>query len=180
MRLLTTTLVLAWLLAGPGFAQTKTQHGMAEHISGDADFVHMMVMHHQHGIEMAKIAVGKVQRPDVRQLAEKILKGQQQESKELESMKPADGHKMPGASGSHDMSAMPGMQKGQQHIAHLKTASGAEADRIFLTAMTEHHQMAVDMTVAAKPKLKDPKVRQFADKTVTNQKAEIAEMKRMM
>ena len=188
MRLLTTTLALALLFPSWGFPQTKPQHGMAGHISNDADFVHMMLMHHHHGIEMAKIAVDKVQRPEVRQLAEKILKGQQTETKELKSMAPAgahkmksaDGHKMSGQSGSHDMSAMPGMQKGQQHIAQLKAASGADADRIFLTGMTEHHQMAVDMAVAAHPKLKDPKVRQFADKTVANQKAEIAEMKRLM
>jgi uncharacterized protein (DUF305 family) len=51
---------------------------------------------------------------------------------------------------------------------------------MFLTGMTEHHQMAIDMAVAAKPKLTDAKVRQFADKMTANQKAEIAEMKRLM
>ena len=39
---------------------------------------------------------------------------------------------------------MPGMKKGHQHIEHLKKATGGEVDRMFLTGMTEHHQMAIE------------------------------------
>src|SRR5688572_15531625 len=149
MRVFISTCLLAIVLSVPVVAQEKpARHGMAANINNDADFVHMMLMHHEQGIDMAKLAASKAQRAEVRQVAEKILKGQQQESAELQSLKPG-GQTTHGASKSHDMGAMPGMRKHQEHIEHLKKATGGEVDRMFLTGMTDHHQMAIDMAVAA-------------------------------
>lgn len=49
----------------------------------DQDFVRMMRHHHQTGIRMAQQEVENGKDPEVRALAEKILKGQQEEAKEL-------------------------------------------------------------------------------------------------
>ena len=90
------------------------------------------------------------------------------------------GHQMGGMSGGmHDMQGNADMQKHHQDMDALKTATGAEADRLFLRAMSQHHQMAVDMSKQATSKLKDARVRAFAEKTIRNQTAEIAEMKKL-
>ena len=52
----------------------------------DQDFVKMMRHHHQTGIRMAQQEVKNGKDPEVRALAQKILKGQQEEAKELERL----------------------------------------------------------------------------------------------
>lgn len=177
--------LLAALLAVPAAAQHHptppgSKPSDAHTIHGDAHYVAMMIVHHDMGVEMAQIATDKAQRAEVRQLATKIVTVQQAEKKELEGFKSS--LKPDAAATTHDSAAMhdmPGMKKGQQDIERLKKASGAEVDRLFLASMTEHHQGAVRMSRQAKPALKDANVRQFADKTITNQTKEIAEIKRL-
>ena len=182
------------LLAVP--AVTNAQHEGMGHpaaakpnqampMQGDAAYVDMMMMHHDQGIEMAKAVVEKGQREDVKAFASKIISGQQEDKKELESYKATLAAGTSGRGGGHemagmkDMKDMPEMKKGQQDIERLQAASGAEADRLFLAAMTQHHQQAVQMSRKAKPTLKDAKVRAFADKTITKQTQEIGEIKKL-
>jgi uncharacterized protein (DUF305 family) len=125
----------------------------------------------------------------VKAFANEIITGQQEEKKELESYKSTLTPGMAGTAGStgfhdmavmgsmHDRKDMPEMKRGQQDIERLKAASGAEADRLFLASMAQHHQQAIQMSRKAKPTLKDTKVREFADKTVTKQTREIGEIK---
>ena len=51
----------------------------------DRDFVQGMIMHHRHGIEMARIAVEQGTDQKVKDLARRIMDGQQRELKQLES-----------------------------------------------------------------------------------------------
>lgn len=64
------------------------KESMAMKPSGDVDqdFVNMMRHHHETGIRMAQHEVRNGKDPEVRALAEKILKGQQQEANELERL----------------------------------------------------------------------------------------------
>ena len=170
---------------------TAAKPNQAMPMQGDAGYVDMMMMHHDQGIEMAKAVVEKGQREDVKAFASKIISGQQEEKKELESYKATlaagtsgsgGGHEMAGMKdmkGMHDMKDMPEMKKGQQDIKRLQAASSAEADRLFLAAMAQHHQQAVQMSRKAKPTLKDAKVRAFADRTITKQTQEIGEIKKL-
>ena len=187
-------ITVAALAAAPAWAAqhrhadaSKTAPAMAVH--SDADYVDMMLMHHDQGIEMAKIAAGKTQRAEVRAFANTVVSGQQEDKKELEGYKTgmktgtsgtsgaAGGHDMAGMSGMPDMKTMPEMQKGQQDIERLQKATGAEVDRLFLASMAQHHQQAIQMSRKAKPTLKDANVRRFADKTITKQTREIGEIK---
>ena len=198
--LLGSTLVLAQGTAHQhGMPTTKSQP-MHMMIMGDSDYVSMMLMHHDQGIEMAKAEAEKGERQEVKDLATKILNGQEADKKELQelqaSLKSGSGPDTGGMSGAggmqgmsgmsgmsggmHDMGGMSAMQKKHhEDMDKLKSASGAEADQLFLRVMSQHHQMAVDMSEQAKPKLKDARVREFSDKTIRSQTAEIAEMKKL-
>jgi len=181
--------------------EPQGQHGAksesashAQHISGDSDYVEMLLMHHKHGIEMSQAVIDRGQSEEVKQLARNILEGQQRDSKELEQLrdklessasapkgsapKGTSGRTGHGAGMGRDSSSMKEMQKKMDaNVEQLRAASGAEADRMFLSMMTRHHQQAITMTNAAMPKLSAPAVRQFAEKTVDTQKKEIAELK---
>ena len=165
---------------------SKTDHSKMAGMSGmqgDAGYVAMMIMHHEQGSEMARVAADKGQRAEVKELASKILNGQQDEKKELQQFQTSSaqttgtsGHDM---SGMDHMSSMPEMKKGQQDLERLKKASGAEVDRLFLSSMQAHHQVAIKMSQQAKPSLKRDEVKTFADKTIANQQQEITELKRL-
>lgn len=155
-------------------------------VQNDAQYIDMMMMHHGMGIEMAQIAADKAQRADVKALANKIITVQQEEKKELEGYKPGakssatgGGHDMATMAAMGDMKSMPEMKKGQMNMDRLQKASGAEVDRVFLASMTQHHQQAVQMSKQAMGKLKDSKVRAFAEKTITNQTREIGDIKKL-
>lgn len=181
--------VLAIGLAAPIAAQDpQREHepgpAMSLHIQDDLDFVTMMHMHHQAGIEMSRIEVEHGQRDAVKKLALQIKNGQQRESEELEAFKERLGEQR---SAAQDPTRMPRhrddeavqnmKQKMQAHMEKLRAASGPAADKMFVTMMARHHQQGVEMTQAVLPKLKDPDVRAFAQRTIENQKKEIGELK---
>ena len=160
-------------------------HG--QHINSDSDYVNMMLMHHKHGIEMARAVIDRGESEEVKGLARKIMDGQQRDSKELENLKQKLAGGTGGAEGtsgrdshapqmSHDSGAM-NRQMMDEQAEKLRSASGAEADKLFVDLMTRHHQQAIAMTNAAMPKLKEPDVRQLAAKMVETQKKEVAELK---
>jgi uncharacterized protein (DUF305 family) len=62
-------------------ANNKMHGGMAITYSGDADvdFVRGMIPHHQGAIDMAKIVIAFGSDPEVRKLAEEIVKAQESE-----------------------------------------------------------------------------------------------------
>jgi len=179
------SMMMVGLMVLPAAAQDGHDAGAkasTHAMKGDAAYVGMMMMHHQMGIEMAGVAAEKGQRAEVKQLATKIATVQQAEKKQLEGYQSRLKSVPPGTGGlarTHDMTGMPAMQKGQQDMERLKKASGSEVDRIFLSSMAKHHQQAVQMSKQAKHTLKDTDVRQFAEKTITNQTKEIAEIRKL-
>lgn len=62
-------------------ANTKMHEAMAIPYSGDADadFVRGMIAHHQGAIEMARIVLAHGKDPDIRKLAEGIVRDQEKE-----------------------------------------------------------------------------------------------------
>ena len=59
----------------------KSDHAMMMP-KDDASYVQMMQMHHQMGIDMAKIAVEKSPRDDVKTFARKMIDAQQKRKKQ--------------------------------------------------------------------------------------------------
>lgn len=67
---------------------TKGSKQMQEmRMSGDLDrdFVESMLMHHRHGMEMAKLQLDQGSDAKAKRLASKIIEGQKKEMKELEN-----------------------------------------------------------------------------------------------
>lgn len=74
-----------------------------------------------------------------------------------------------------DLDRMPGMAT-TEDLVQLRAASGAEADRIFVTLMVAHHQGGIHMAQHAVDHGAVDEVRDMARSMVTHQTGEIAEM----
>ena len=156
-----------------------------------------MIPHHEQAIEMSDMLLPKQGvDPQVVSLATEIKAAQ---SPEIEQMKgwlsqwgvsttttssPTSG--MPGMPG-HDMSSgdMPGMSSGrgmmsEQDMAALQNAQGAEASRLFLTQMIEHHKGAITMAQQEIDGGQFPAAIALARSIVSSQQQEITDMQGML
>ncbi|BBY16975.1 DUF305 domain-containing protein [Mycolicibacterium litorale] len=93
------------------------------------------------------------------------------------------GHQMPGDGGMGDM---PGMGEGghgmmsETDMAALQNAQGAEASRLFLTQMIEHHKGAITMARQEIDNGQFPAAVDMARNIVSSQQAEIDRMQAML
>ena len=152
----------------------------------DLHFIDMMMMHHQQGIEMAKLAEGKAQDARVKAFATKTAASQEKDIRTLQWHR--DNHyagrpKMDHQQMMAHMQNMPG-HKGMKmdmegDMAKLRAATGREFDRLFLDTMSHHHQMAVEMSKEAATKAEHAEIRELARKGAQMQQQEIAEMNRI-
>ncbi|MFF4668517.1 DUF305 domain-containing protein [Streptomyces sp. NPDC001279] len=133
--------------------------------SADAGFARDMAVHHQQAVEMSFIVRDRTRDEEVRLLAYDIANTQANQRGmmlgwldlwELPKTAPggqgpmawmADGH--PGHAGHtgpppRDGSLMPGMAT-RAELDRLRTASGRDAEVLYLRLMTDHHRGGVDM-----------------------------------
>jgi uncharacterized protein (DUF305 family) len=166
--------------------------------SAAAGFARDMQVHHIQGVEMALVIRDRTEGEDVRLLAYDIATTQGHQAGQLYgwlaewglrqagSEPPMTWMMRPGRSGeegdhaAHAMgSLMPGMATPAQ-MAELSAASGVEAERLFLSLMTAHHQGALEMAKAVLDRTDHPGVRTFADAVLVSQASEIDLMTRML
>lgn len=127
------------------------------HNGADVEFAQAMIPHHQQAVEMSDMLLAKQDiDPRVVSLAREIKAAQGPEITQMQgwlqawglpTMSSPDsmpGHEMPGDAMMPGMSHGEGMMS-QQDMAALQYAQGAEASRLFLTQMIEHHEGAVQM-----------------------------------
>lgn len=128
----------------------------------EAQFITDMSEHHKHGIEMAKMAQEKAQSTKVKQLSQKIIKDQTKDIAKLETWQKRwhAGHEMKADVPEMDMSK-------------LEASEGKEFDKAFLDMMSKHHEDGVKMARQVVPKLEHKEVREFAQKSIEKQTAEI-------
>lgn len=62
-------------------------------------------------------------------------------------------------------------------MSKLQAVQGAEFDRVFTDEMITHHNMAIEMSQLAKSRATSNEVKQFAQKTIDDQKKEVDELK---
>lgn len=79
----------------------------------------------------------------------------------------------------------PAMHLGMLHLGvvqmgGLERLSGRAFDRAYLSMMIAHHQAGVDMSEALLPRLRDPRVREWAQIVISGQRGEIVEMTAML
>ena len=163
-----------------------TGHGQMSDMPFDLHYIDMTIMHHQQGIEMARLAEEKGQSARVKAFATKTAGDQQKDIEELRGHREhwyAGRPQMDHSQMMEHMKSMP-MHKGMKmdpeaDMAKLRAATGREFDRLFLDTMTMHHQMAIKMSKEAQQKAEHAEIKEFARKAVSKQTTEIAEMNRI-
>ena len=193
-----TTSAAASASASPSAASSDAAHNDA-----DVTFAQGMIPHHQQAIEMSDMLLGKQGvDPEVVSLANEIKNAQGPEIEQMQgwlqdwgvsssttapSTAAMPGHDMPGHQmPSGDMGDMPGMSGGgmgmmsEADMAALQNAQGAEASRLFLTQMIEHHKGAIMMAQQEVDNGQFPAAVEMARNIVSSQQAEIDTMQGML
>jgi len=157
----------------------------------DRVFIDMMVPHHQGAVEMAKLAQQRGERPEIKQMADAIIRAQNDEISKMKSwrkewygsdqtppmnkMPMVPGATTPGAAGSMDHSAGGTMDMAKD-VDKLRAAP-APFDRAFIDAMIPHHQSAIDATRAAETRAQKPEIKELAKAISADQQREIEQMR---
>jgi uncharacterized protein (DUF305 family) len=148
-----------------------------EHTPADTHFMQGMIHHHMQAIEMSALAPERTNRQDVLMLAHRIDVSQESEIRLMRDWLRTRGEQ----EHMHEM-MMPGMLTAEQMDA-LRTARGAEFDRLFLTYMIQHHRGAlimVDELFAQPGAGQDQDIFRFASEVNSDQQIEILRMQQML
>jgi uncharacterized protein (DUF305 family) len=173
-----------------GMNHTGMQSGSMVHSMdlgpADADydlrFIDAMIPHHEGAVVMAKDMASKTKRPELKQLAQNILKAQPQEIAQMQQWRKNWYAKAPTTpmawnSGMKHMMAMePAQMKAMKMDMDLGKAD-AGYDLRFIQAMIPHHEAAVSMAKDLVQKTKRPELQKLAKEIITSQQAEIDQMK---
>jgi uncharacterized protein (DUF305 family) len=157
----------------------------------DIEFMTGMIPHHAQAVIMAGWAPSHGARSDVAILCERILVGQIDEIRSMQTWLSDRGLPVPDAASTrmkmkvngveHDM-LMPGMLTDEE-MAELDKARGPEFNRLFLIGMIKHHQGAIDMVntlFKAYGAAQDDTIYKFASDVFADQSIEIEVMHRML
>ena len=157
----------------------------------DIDFMTGMIPHHAQAVIMAGWAPSHGARSDIGILCERMVVGQADEIRSMQTWLADRGLPVPDAKSTrmhmkmngveHDM-LMPGMLTDEE-MAELDKARGAEFDRLFLNGMIKHHQGAIDMVndlFKAYGAAQDDTIYKFASDVFADQSIEIGVMQRML
>jgi uncharacterized protein (DUF305 family) len=150
------------------------------HTYNDADvaFLLGMIPHHDQAVEMAMLVPERTDRPELNDLAERIIAAQEAEIAEMEAMldEAGVGRDDLGGHGGHGAADRADGMMDDHDMARLADLAGLGFDLAFIDMMIEHHQGAV---VSARQVIADgehPQVRRLAEEIIAAQEAEIAEM----
>ena len=168
--------------------------------SAEAGFARDMQTHHAQAVELSFIVRDLTTDADVRLLAFDIATTQGQQEGQMfgwlsvwnlpkapaePSMTWMARPALTGTGHEHDPAliaagdAMPGLATPEQ-ITELKSLTGVEAEKYFLTLMIAHHKGGVEMAEAIIDRSTDPIVVDFARSIVATQSGEITTMEQML
>lgn len=159
----------------------------ASHNRADVDFLQDMIVHHAQAVVMGDIVKGRLTDAKVRSLASRISDEQKPEMKGMASTLRSWGEKVPieasnpsgSGHGSHDdHTDMPGMATPAQ-LSDLRTAKGADVDRLYLDLMIAHHEGALEMCTTLGDKGADERTGELGDDISVTQTKQIDQMKGM-
>lgn len=195
--------VILIALAGvTGYQFGASSAGPPADDSADAGFARDMQTHHNQAVQMAMVIRDKTTDPTLRTLAYDIATSQQQQSGQMygwlvqwglpqtASEPPMQWMSGPGEHGTSHSSTgdagapvepgtMPGLASAAEMRA-LEQATGADAERQFLTLMIAHHEGGVAMAEAAVGLAERREVLGLAQAIVTAQSAEITLLKQLL
>ncbi|MET4619171.1 uncharacterized protein (DUF305 family) [Arthrobacter sp. 2762] len=157
-------------------AAASDNNAASDHNTADVMFAQMMIPHHAQAVEMSEMILKKQDIPaEVTSLATRIRGAQGPEIEKMtgwltgwgEAAQMPSGHSMDGMMGADDMSK-------------LEAAKGLEAAKLFLAQMITHHEGAVTIAKTESKDGKSPQAIQLSKDIVSNQEAEIQEMKKLL
>jgi len=146
----------------------------------DADvmFATMMVPHHEQAVEMSEMLLAKDDiAPDVADLAQRIMDAQ---GPEIDTMNGWLEEWGVDASEHEGMDHGDGGMMSEEDMAELEDATGADASRLYLEQMIEHHEGAIAMAEDEVADGQDPDAVELAQTIVDTQQAEIEEMQQLL
>jgi uncharacterized protein (DUF305 family) len=147
----------------------------------DLRFIDGMIPHHQGAVAMSKEAQQKSERPEIKKLADEIIKAQTTEITELQTWRKqwyASAGDKPMAYDAK-MGHMMEMSKDQMSGMMMSQDLGAKDanfDLRFIDAMIPHHEGAVTMAQNAATKSTRPEIKKLAQDIISSQQAEIKQM----
>lgn len=188
-------LMLAMATGGWILGSASPRSALPSETSAEAGFARDMQTHHQQAVQLSMIIRDHSTNPAVRSMAYDIALTQQQQAGQMHGWLETWGLSQTGESmawmnepvtedathtggtkttpdHAHTMASM-GMSSSED-IDKLTASRGAEADRLFLRLMINHHQGGIQMADAYLQRGGNPMVSAFAKKTVMTQQAEIS------
>jgi uncharacterized protein (DUF305 family) len=147
----------------------------------DLRFIDGMMPHHQGAIAMAKVAIQKSKRPEIKKLATEIIKVQEVEISQMQKWRKTwypNVSNVPMAWNSemgHMMTMSDSQKKGMMMSMDLGNAD-ADFDLRFINAMIPHHEAALMMAKEAQAKTKRAEIKKLAQNILSSQKIEVTQM----
>lgn len=139
----------------------------------DLRFLDQMVPHHQMAVHSAQMMIANSERPELRDLAQRIISAQQTEIDQMSQWRAAWFPDAAPASSMTMMGGQGGMMGGQGGMM----GDQAQMDRLFLDMMIPHHEAAISMARQALDESERPEMRGLAEAIISSQTAEIDEMR---
>ncbi len=151
-------------------------NGVGDLTGADIMFLQMMIPHHQQAVDISNLALTKSKDSELLALATAIRDGQADEIIQMKKwLKDAGYNPEMGHSMGHSMGGM----LDEQELADLKSATGANFDRLWLEGMTGHHDGALHMVQMIED-ADNPIIKKFGQDIVSLQTAQINQMKEML
>lgn len=135
----------------------------------DAQFIDGMIIHHEGAITMAQQALEAAERPEIRQLAQAILRAQQAEIEQMRAWRNAWYPDLAPTSGME-------MDMGPMSVADGRTPF----EQRFIEAMIPHHEGALTMARDALQQAEHQELRDLAQAIITAQETEIGQMRQWL
>lgn len=136
----------------------------------DALFIDSMIVHHQGATNMANQALKEATKPEIKTLAENIIKAQQAEIAQMQEWRKAWYPDLAETAGM-------GMDMGTMEVS---SDASKPFDQRFIEAMIPHHEGAIGMAKDAQQKAEYEEIKQLTGAIITAQEAEIAQMKQWL
>jgi uncharacterized protein (DUF305 family) len=159
--------------AAPTSAAPTT--GEVRAASYDLRFIDTINAHHDHGIQMARMAVDKASSTEVREMAQTMIADQEKDKAELRAWRD---QWFSGSADAHDMS-LPGASSMNMDMSRLQSPTGHAFDHAFLEMMVPHHEGAIAMGRDAAANAEHEELRRKGQEIADKQQREIEDIKKM-
>jgi uncharacterized protein (DUF305 family) len=153
-------------------------------LASDERFLSEMIVHHAQALVMVEAVQGDLTDTEVAAIASRIGDEQRPEIDAMARYLAEHGGTVPPEATNpnltdHGAHSMPGMAT-EAEVARLAAATGAEADRLFLTLMIRHHEGALRMVDEAVVNPMDELVEETASEISVVQTKQITQMQEML